>query len=243
MAHDLTREDLKRNELGEALEASVHYAEGHLRTILGIVGGLAAVAVVVWGVWAWRSSRVEAANELLGEALRVDGAEVVATGAKPEDPVAPTFASEAARDARARELFERLATSSGSAGAGAAARLWLAERAYASGDRAEARRRWLEVAAPGEGQMAAAARLALARLDREEGKGEALAATLRQELDAGTGPLPADVLLAELARTFEALGKPSDAAATWKRLVDQHPESAYADLARQQMAAAGAPDV
>jgi hypothetical protein len=243
MAHDLTREDLKRNELGEALEASVHYAEGHLRTILGIVGGLAAMAIVVWGVWYWRSSRVESANELLGDALRVSGGEVVASGAKPDDPLAPTFASEAERDGRARELFERLAASSGPTGAGAAARLWLAERAFAAGDRAGARRRWQEVAEPATGELAAAARLALARLDREEGKGEALAVSLRQELDSGTGALPADVLLAELARTYETLGKAGDAAAAWKRLVDQHPESAYADLARQQLAASGAPGV
>ncbi|KAB2963520.1 MAG: hypothetical protein F9K18_08465, partial [Thermoanaerobaculia bacterium] len=118
MAHDLTREDLKRNELGEALEAGVHFAEGHLKMLVGVLGGLAALAVVVWGVWAFRSSRVEKANELLGEALRVAEAEVVATGAKPADPVAPTFASAAAREARARELFERLAASTGPTGAG-----------------------------------------------------------------------------------------------------------------------------
>ena len=243
MAHDLTREDLKRNELGEALEAGVHFAEGHLKMLVGVLGGLAALAVVVWGVWAFRSSRVEKANELLGEALRVAEAEVVATGAKPADPVAPTFASAAAREARARELFERLAASTGPTGAGAAARLWLAERAWSAADRAEARRRWQEVSEGAAGELAAAARLALARLDREEGRGEALAATLAQELEAGSGALPADVLLAELARTYEALGKGGDAAATWKKLVDQHPESAYADLARQQAAGAAAPAI
>lgn len=239
MAHDLTREDLKRNELGQALEAGVHYAEGHLKTILTALGGAAAVALLVWGAWAWRSARLENANELLGSALKAAQAEIVATGARPDDPVKPTFASAAARDARARELFGRVAAKYGSTGAGAAARLWLGEQALMAGDRAEARRQWQPVREQGEGTLAAVARLDLARLDRLEGKGEALAAELKRELEDGTGPVPADALLAELARTYEALGKGADATAAWRRLVTEHPDSGYAELARQQLGAAG----
>ena len=100
MAHDLSREDLKRNELGEALEAGFHFAEGHVRMLLAAVGGILAVVLVVWGVFAWRTSRAEAASESLGVALRAAGAEIVETGANPDHPVAPTFPSAAARDAR-----------------------------------------------------------------------------------------------------------------------------------------------
>lgn len=240
MAHDLKREDLKRNELGEALHAGVHYAEGHLRTLLLALGGVAAVALVAWGVWAWRSSRLSAANELLGSALKVAQAEVVATGAKPDDPVKPTFATATARDAKARELFTRVTEKYGSSGPAAAARLWLGDRALQSGDRAEARRLWQLVRERADGSLAAVARLDLARLDRLEGKSEALVGELQRELEEGTGPVPEDALLAELARTYEALGKSADANATWRRLVTEHPDSAYAELARQQLGAAGA---
>ena len=97
MAHDLSREDLKRNELGEALEAGFHFAEGHVKMLLAAVGGILAVVAVIWGVFAWRTSRAEAASESLGVALRVAGAQVVASGANPDDALQPTFPSAAAR--------------------------------------------------------------------------------------------------------------------------------------------------
>ena len=56
MAHNLTREDLKRNELGEALGAGVHFAEHHVKAILGGLGAVAAVALLVWGIWSWRAA-------------------------------------------------------------------------------------------------------------------------------------------------------------------------------------------
>jgi hypothetical protein len=46
-----------------------------------------------------------------------------------------------------------------------------------------------------------------------------------------------DALLGELARTYEALGRAADARATWQRLADEHPASAYAGLARQRLTA------
>jgi tetratricopeptide (TPR) repeat protein len=239
MAKDLKRGDLKRNELGEAIHAGVEYAEGHLRSLLLGIGGVVVVGLLVWGIWAWRASRLASANELLGSALRAAQAEIVATGAKPEDPVKPTFATAAARDAKARELFTKVTDKYGSTGAAAAARLWLGDRALESGDRAEARRLWQQVREKSDGSLAAAARLDLARLDRLEGKNEALSGELKRELEEGTGPVPADALLAELARTYEAMGKSADATATWRRLITEHPDSAYADLARQQLGTAG----
>jgi hypothetical protein len=237
MAHDLSREDLKRNELGEALEAGFHFAEGHVRMLLAAVGGILALVLVVWGVFAWRTSRAEAASESLGAALRAAGAEIVETGANPDHPVTPTFPSATARDARARELFEKTVAEHGSTGAGHAARLRLAEMAFAAGDRAGARQRYEQVLEGSSGSLAATARVGLAELARAEGRGAELAGELEKELASGQGALPVDALLGELARTYEALGRGADARATWQRLADEHPASAYAGLARQRLAA------
>lgn len=239
MAHDLSREDLKRNQLGEALEAGFHFAEGHVKMLLAAVGGILAVVMVVWGAFAWRTSRAEAASESLGVALRAAGAQVVESGANPDHPLEPTYPSAAARDARARELLEKTVAEHGSSGAGQAARLRLAEMAFSSGDRATARQRYQEVLEGAEGTLAATARVGLAELDRVEGRGAELATALEKELAAKSGPLPTDALLGELARTYEALGRSADARATWKRLADEHPASAYAGLARQRLAALG----
>jgi tetratricopeptide (TPR) repeat protein len=238
MARKLERQELKRNELNDAVEASVEFAERHLKAILLTLGGAGLAALAAWGVWGWHQARVARASEMLGDALRVAQAEVVDSGAKPDDPVRPTFASEAAREARARQLFEQTAQKYPSSGPGLAATLWLGDRAFAAGDRAEARKLWQKVVDSGaEGTFAVSARVDLARLDRAEGKGEELLTRLKKELDSGTSMVPADVLLAEIARTYEALGKSADAQATWRRIVDEHPDSPYASVAQGQIAA------
>ena len=72
-----TREDLKRNELEEALGKGIHYAEDHKRLILYGVGAVVGIALVVTIVFLWLGGRKNGANELLAQALRADGAEVV----------------------------------------------------------------------------------------------------------------------------------------------------------------------
>lgn len=230
----LRREDLKRNELGEAVEASVHYAEDHLRTILWIVGGVLGAALLVWAVMAWRGTRDERGNRALGEALRVAEAPVVDTGAKPSDLAAPSFASETARAARAKELFESVVARHGGTAAGAAARLWLADAALAAGDRAGARTHWQSYLddAPA-GALAAAAQRSLWALDRAEGKGEAALQAIQRDLERGGRKLPADLLLWELATTQQALGRAAEAAAAYRRIGEEHPNSPFADEARR----------
>lgn len=239
MAHDMSRQDLKRNELGEALEAGFHFAEEHVRMLLAAVGAILAVVLVVWGIFSWRASRAEAASEALGAALRAAGAQVVESGADPENLLAPTFPSVAARDTRARELLEKTIAEHGSTGAGYAARLRRAEMAFAGGDFATARQHYEKVLDGSDGTLAATARVGLAELDRVEGRGAELAKALEADLAAKSGPLPADALLCELARTYETLGRTADARATWSRLAEEHPTSAYAGLARQRSAALG----
>jgi len=240
MATHLTRGELKRDELGEAVGASVHWAERHWKTILASIGALAVVVLVGWGVFAWRGSRLDAANRLLADALKIGDAQVVPSGAKPNDPDQPTFATAAARDAQARPLFEAVITKYGGTGAGAAAHLWLAKQAYVAGDTAAARKHWEAfLAVDREGALAAEAQRDLWVLDRNEGKGETALGQIRAALENGEGPLPADVLLWELAETERKLGHDQDAHATYQRIVEEHANSPYAPLARRELVATG----
>jgi tetratricopeptide (TPR) repeat protein len=240
MTSHLNREDLKRNELGEAVGASVEFAGVHLKGILAALGGLVAAGLLAWGFVVWRNGRAEGSNEALGAALRVAEAEVVATGARPGDEQKPTFPTAAARDARARELFQKVVQQYGSTDAAGAARLWLAADAFGRGDRATARQLWQEYlkSAP-EDVLAATAQRNLWQLDRAEGKGAEAAAAIRSALErGGKGSLTADVLLWELARTERALGKGSEADAALRRILDEHPDSVWAGEARRELATA-----
>ncbi len=240
MTSHLNREDLKRNELGEAVEASVEFAGVHLKGILAAVGAVIAAGLLTWGFVAWRSGRNASANEALGVALRVADAEVVATGAQPANEQKPTFPTASARDARARELFGGVLQTYGSTAAGGAARLWLANDAYSRGDRATARKLWQEyVKRAPAGAFGATAQRNLWQLDRVEGKGADAAGQIRSALErGGKGSLTADVLLWELAQTERALGKSADADAALRRILDEHPESVWAGEARRELATA-----
>jgi TolA-binding protein len=235
------REDLKRNELGEALEAGVHFAEDHLKTLLWVAGAVVGVAVLVWAGLAWRGSRDARGNAALSGALRVASAPVVVSGARSTDDSAPSFPTAAARDARAQELFEKVVARHGSTAAGATARLWLAEAAYAAGDPATARRHWeAYVSAAPNGALSVAAQRSLWALDRAEGKAEAALRSIESDLERGGRRLPADLLLWELATTQEALGHVAEAVAAYRRIGDEHPGSPFADEARRLAAARGA---
>jgi TolA-binding protein len=53
------------------------------------------------------------------------------------------------------------------------------------------------------------------------------------------GVLPVDGVLVQLARTYVKAGKATEARATFKRVVDEFPNSNYVSEARQQMALLG----
>lgn len=233
------REDLKRNELGEALGRGIHYAEDHARTIAWAVGSVLGVAVLGVALFLWWNSRKAAANELLVQGLRVYDAPIVASGAQPDDPVSPTFASESARRDRARQLFTSLEARFGGGRVGRVAKLYLAQIALAENDSERARGLWREfLDSEPTGPLAATARVNLYRLDRDQGKSQAVADELAKMLEQADRPLPNDVILYQLALTYESLGRRDDAAAAYRRIVEEHPQSPYFATAQQEAGSA-----
>ena len=223
-----TREDLKRNELGEAVGEAIHYAEDHIRTILKIAAGLGIAGVIALVAYLWSSNRNRNANELLVHGLRVFDAPVTATGAKPDDLATPSFATAELRRAKSKEIFGDLDGRYGGTRTGRIAKLYLAQIALAEKDTARAHGLWQEfLKSEPEGTLAATARVNLWKLDRTDGKAEAVVAEIQALLAAAEKPLPDDVLLYQLALSYEALGRATDAAGAYRRIVDEHPNSPY----------------
>lgn len=235
-----TREDLKRNELGEAVEGAIHYAEDHLKTILKIAAGVAAAGLLALAGFFWNSSRNRAANDLLVRGLKTYDAPIVATGAKPDDATNPSFSDEAARRASAKALFTELDDRFGGRATGRVAKLYLAQIAMAENQTDQARALWQRfLDAEPSGALAATARVNLWKMDRSAGRSEEVAKEISALLDTAEKPLPADVLLYQLAVTYQSLGRTGDAATTFRRLVDEHPQSPY--FAEAQRSASPAP--
>ncbi len=238
MNQRLTRKEIKRDEFAAAVGRSVEYAESHVRTIAYAIGAVLLLVALGVAFYFWRNSRLQDANGALAQATRVYLAPVSATGARPNDPDEPSFANEAARRARAKQLLEKVRADYGSTAAADVAGLYLAQIAADEGRLDEARKAWQEfVDDHGDHLLAGEARLNLINLDRKQGKAEKVADELRRMLDGNDQTLPQDVILFELGATLEQLNRKQEAAQTYQRILDEFPQSPYGSEAQQKVSA------
>lgn len=237
----LTRREMKRDEVAEALGRTVEYSKDHLRTLLLGAGAVVLIAVIAVAVWLWRVGAVARTNEKLVEALEVYDAPVVTEAAAP-DAEEPTFATDEARREAARERFEEVRRGSG--GAADVALVYLGQLAADAGDTATAREHWQAFLDRREHHvLSGSVRVSLLGLDRAEGQAEQVASELEAMIDVTPEqrPLPGDVVLYELGKTYEALGRAEDAQSVYQRLIEEYPRSAFAGEARNKLGpAAGA---
>jgi len=232
----LNRKDMKRDELADAMGRGVEYAESHARTLITAVGVVIAVALLTALWFMYRSSRTEKANVALAQAIKVYQAPVDPSAPKPDDPQNPTFADDAARRAKAKGMFEKLLDDYGSTAAGDIGAVYLGQIAVAEGQPDRARELWSDfVKQHGDHLLAGATRVNLFHLDRNTGKAEEVAKTLTAMVDQTEPPLPLDIVLSELAATQEQLGKTQEAVQSYQRIVDEFPQSPYAQSARQKV--------
>jgi tetratricopeptide (TPR) repeat protein len=239
----LTRKEIKRDEVAAAVGRSVDYAQSHGRTIGIVIGAALLVLLVLLGFWGFRASQRGKASVALGEALQLAGAPIQATGAKPDDPDAPSFATPEARRARAKKAFESVRESYRFSPAADVAAVYLGQIAAEEGKLDEARKLWEDyVEDHPDDMLAGNVKLNLIELDRRAGKTDAIIASLEKMLDASDGPLPKDAILYELAGAYEAAKRDTEAKKTYQRILDEYPQSGYHTLAQQKVGAgAGSP--
>jgi tetratricopeptide (TPR) repeat protein len=225
---------MKRDELREGLGTVVDFLRDYGRVIVaGIVALLVLVAVAA-GYREYQQRREITATEDLAEALLVYQAPVVLSGATPPDSDQPTFATEEARAARAREMFDEVRSDHDGTDAADIAMVYRAELATREGDLALARELWEKFLERQKDHMLVAeVHLNLMSLDRVEGRGDELITRLNSMLDSpDRKDLPTDVLLNQLAITLEDSGREEEARRAYRRIIDEFPTSPYVDGAR-----------
>jgi tetratricopeptide (TPR) repeat protein len=241
MSQRLTRKEIKRDDFADVVGRGVEYAESHVRTLIYAVAGVILLAAAGVGVWMFMGSRAGDANDALSAATKVYAAPINATGAKPDDPTSPSFADESARRARAKALFQKVRDQYGSSDAADVAGVYLAQIALTEGKPEEARKLWTAfVDAHSDNILAGEVRVNLIHLDRKQGpkeKVEELATRLKAMLDESEPPLPEDVILSELGTTYEQLGRKDDAVQSYKRIMDEFPQSGYRTTAQERLGA------
>lgn len=234
MKHYLSRKEMKRDEVREVLGKGVEYVRDHERLALYIVGGLLGVFLVAALVVFLLGRREAGAAEDLAAALRIYSAKVDPLDPAPDDPENPRFATDKERLDKAKAAFEELR---GGTEAGQVANVYLGEIAAREGDLETARRMWTDYLQKNpDTALAVTVELNLLGLDRQAGKLEEVKTELEKQLaESSSRTLPEDVVLYELAQTFDELGRPSEAQETLQRLVDDHPRSPFAFEARRRL--------
>ena len=238
MSSRLSRKDIKRDEVMETLGGFMGLVSRHGRTILMAIAAVIVVALATAAYRSFAAGRAEEGSRALAKALAAYGAPIDPENPSPDDTADPSFADEASRLARAKELFAGVADDFSGTESGAIAGAYMGSIASAEGDLEAAREFWKEYTDDyGDNLLGAEIRLNLMAIDRTLGRGEELVDELRAELSAGRTELPEEVLLNQLGLTLESLGRGEEAVDIYERLVQDFPISPYSRVAGERISA------
>jgi TolA-binding protein len=235
-AHE--RHQLKENDFLKTTVAVTKVVREN-RNVVAL--GLAAVIVVagaVGGWMFWRTHRANEAGALLGIAMATAQAPIAPAPSLPGATQTPgTFPTEQARAEATITLLTQAADAYPNTNEAIAARYQLGSELLSVGRLDEAQAAFAKVVASGSSLYASLARLGEAQAFMAAGKTDEAIKIYTDLAAARDSALPVDGLLMELARASQKAGKPQDARAAFKRVVDEFPDSTYAADARQQLAA------
>jgi len=245
------RHRLKENEVALSVVRARETFEEHRHTIIGI-GALVGLVVVVAGGFLWWRQHVDSESRaMLAAALTIEQAQVVppappqadqpadASTTPPPPPPPGSFPSDQAKMAAALPKFLAAADAYPSTTAGIAARYHAAACLVGLGRTKEAIEQYRQVIdRAGSAIYADMGRLGLAEAQMQAHQYDA-AINQYRELSTKTN-LPTDAILMQLGRAYAAAGRKAQAQQTFQRLLDEFPQSQYAQLARRELDAAKA---
>lgn len=234
------RHQLKQNDFAATVaRVADTIRERRDRVIVGTI----TVIVVLGAVTAfvvWRKHTRDQAGALFAGAMAVSESQIAPAPTVPGASQAPgTFPSVQARQDAAIAAFQKVARAYPSSPDGIAAAYQAAGLLFAVGRPADAQKAYEDVIirAGGLSVYGASARLGLAEALAAQGQYDKAIKEYTDLAAQRDGPLPVDGILVSLARTYVKAGKPAEARATFKRVVDEFPNSTYVAEARQQIAA------
>ena len=225
------KHELQRDEVGDALKE----ARGFLTRPEVVKPALAVIGLflVLTGLYYGQKFRAGSAESAFARATEVYHAQVGAASGTGE-----TFTTAAEKFQKARTMFDDVAKSYSSMPAGRRARYYSALCLVELGQLKEAEAALKEIAAlrdPGAIEPSMA-RLRLAEIILQQpGRGKDAAAFYKSLIADDASGIPKDRLLFGLAESLESAGETLEARRAYADLMNRHPQSPYAQDARQKV--------
>lgn len=234
----LTRRELKRED---HIYATISRASSALlqRTtvVLAILG---VVAVGVLGFFLWRNyqqSQDAQAQKKFGDALEIFHGGVLSSSTPSAGQAnRPLFSSEDEKYRKALEKFTQVYQQYPSRKVGVLARYYIAITQHDLRNDKEAFPILQEMERSSDPQLRGLVRKALAEIYHANGMNDQAMQIYQTMLKDTESQFPKDALLASMAETAEAMGKKSEAANYYQRLMREHAQSAYGAEARARLA-------
>jgi len=224
------RHDLKHDKFVDEIGALSARAQQNQRLLYAIAGGALALAVIVYGIYFYRSSREEKAQQALAAAIQTADATIETAQQPNQQPQpGPKFKTEQERTAASERLFKDIMAKHGGTDAADVASLYLARIAASKGDLAGAKKMLTEfVGDHGDHVLAGSARYSLYQLRIDGGEAAQVAAELNAELGKSEPVLPGDSLLILLAHAWDVQGNTAKSRDAYRRITTEFPDSPYA---------------
>lgn len=230
------RRHLKQNEFQEVVTQALDMLGERQREATMAIVAVAVVGViaaVVYGIYQYRQDK---AHGLLADAMVTQEARVGPPAEATGGSGTLTFPTERERTLAAVAKYKAAADAYPSTDAGIFARYEEASLQVTLGNTAEAEKAYQAVIdRAGDGLYGQMSKLGLAEAYARAGQYEQAITAYKELAQRKDGQLPIDGILIELGRTYRDAGKGADAQQTFNRIVDEFPDSPFAQDARREL--------
>lgn len=233
------KQQIKQDELRTGFEHAAGWVSSHRDEARVTVIALAVLALAAVGFGSYRSHRQASAEKAFDDALTIFHSPVAG-----EPGAAQTggtvYATAAEKHQKAAAAFAEVGKRYGSSASGRRARYYAALANLELGKTAEAEAELKALASEdGDVLVRGLSRLALADLDRSNGRWDQAIEGYRKLVDDTGSAVPRDHALMRLASTLEEAQRTPDALSAYRRLTEEFPSSVYLTDAKTRMAYLG----
>ncbi len=235
------RRDLKHDRFVDQIGNMSGKAKENQRLLVMITSAVVALAVIGYGLFFFRSSREQRAQDQLAKAIETIESPLLApaqpAGSPPQPPIpGAKYKTVAERQAAAEKQFKDVQSKFSGSDAADVADLYMARIEAQHGNTASARKR-LEhfIAEHPKHLLVGSARYSVYQLRIDSGEGQKVAQELEAQIGKPDASLPSDTLLILLAHAYDAQGNADKSKDTYRRIVTEYPDSPYAVEAQRRV--------